>query len=222
MRYVSKKEHFQDEPPTHCDGQVWTEYINSSTTSLHLTNPRFGFRRVARSHLVLLMPGASRRCVCALQRARLTQAHSDPTDTRNTTALFHTEVSMWQSYAALLRNHTPQLVGHCVAPGKTPFLLVERVVEMWRAPRAIPGIWGDAKARARLVFDAVDLVDALSDAKLLWTDFRVANLGIKQRAKRPLLVAYDLSSLRREETFQPHCNRSTHCVREMTKNGWNM
>ena len=68
-------------------------------------------------------------------------ARPDPRDSRNTTALFAYEATMWLRYAAALERHTPRLVGHCARAGARPFLLVERVVELWRVAERAPALW---------------------------------------------------------------------------------
>ena len=126
---------------------------------------------------------------------------------------------MWQRYADLLGEYTPALVGHCVERGIQPFLLVERVIELWRMPERVPRLWADRHVRLKLLLDACRIVDALADARLLWADFKVANFGVRLRATRPMLVIYDLSSLKKR-SWQPRCSAAHDCVHEMVTVDW--
>ena len=71
-----------------------------------------------------------------------------PDTGRNETALFRLELAQWRRYAAALGSYVPALVGQCARAGAAPYLLVERVVELWRMPTRAPRLWCDCATLA--------------------------------------------------------------------------
>ena len=78
----------------------------------------------------------------------------------------------------------------------------------------------DAATRLGLLLDACGLVSALADADLVWADLKPANVGVKLRSRRPLLVAFDLSSLKPAARWQPACSSDRDCLTAVVTGDW--